>query len=164
MGRQRSHSILLKNKKKRQLRRDLLTFLDVLSLYLTVGYDLAYAWPETSQMLRQQGYLSLLSWEPKSGSLHEWLQKLEENFPVEGYRFIFASLKQLYGRGAPLSPVVKAFSKYLRRELERDFERHLRDSPVRANACLMIFFLPPTLALLFLPILNYLKGLFIGFE
>lgn len=164
MGGKKSHSILLKNQKRRQLRRDLLTFFDVLSLYLAVGYDLAFAWPESSRLLGQQESLSVLSWEPRKGSLQEWLHQTEKSFPIEEYRFIFASLKQLYGRGAPLSPVVKAFSKYLRKEFERDLERHLRDAPARANICLIVFFLPPTMALLFLPILNYLKGLFIGFE
>ena len=163
MGRKRSHSVLLNKRKKRQLRRDLLFFMDLLNLYLSVGYDLSYAWPETHRLCTEKS-LWMLRWLPKDGSLNDWLRGLEKTFPIESHRFVFGTLQQLYARGAPLTPAVKAFAHFLRKEFERDLEKHLRDCPVRANLCLMLFFLPPTLALLFLPLLNYLKGLFIGFN
>jgi hypothetical protein len=137
------------------LRRDLITFFDGLSLYLRAGYDLSYSWPE---VLRQT--------EGGRWKIHRWLggeglpprfgvrlEHLSAHYPVERHRVWFAVLKELYEQGAPLTDAVHAMAASLRAEQSRDWESFTRTLPTKANLVLLVCFLPPTLVLLFLPLL-----------
>jgi len=158
---QTNTSFLLKKRKERIFRKELLLFYEVAGLYLMAGYDLPYAWSEsmkgTGWELNQQ-----LGKAFEKETLLENLERLEKHFSLDRYRFTFGLLKQLYIQGAPLGPVLRSFSQTLRRELERDLEAHLRTAPTRANLTQMVFFLPPTLALLVLPFLQYLRRVFLS--
>lgn len=148
-----SHSILLKTRKMRCLRKQFLLFLDLLGLYVSVGYDLFYAWNEAVES-------SNLFTKPRPDeSMNNILKGLEANFSLRGYRFMFSVLRQLYSQGATLSPAIAAFAKTLRRDLERDIEGHLRTAPTLANICLLFFFLPPALGLVVFPFLQHLREL-----
>lgn len=155
-----SNSILLKGrrlKEERSLRRELILFLDLLELYISVGYDLAFAWQETLNHLKGSAHLNLnqtgtKSWEGQ-GLLHH-LKYLEQEFPIVRYRFAFTGLVQLYSRGGALTPFIQSFSRFLRQELERDLSAYIRDCPTRANVLMILFFLPPALALLLFPLIQ----------
>jgi hypothetical protein len=133
------------------LKKELLLFFDILALYVSVGYDLSYAWNEAIKS-------SELFQRPDSHqSMNTVLQNLESSFGLKSYRYTFGVLRHLYHRGASLTPAVQAFSRTLRRDLERDFEAHLRTAPTRANLCLLFFFLPPALVWILFPFLEHLR-------
>jgi hypothetical protein len=149
MGASKSKSVLLK--------KQLLLFFDVLALYVSVGYDLFYAWNEAVDS-------SELFVRPEAHqSMNTVLEELENSFPLKNYRFTFGVLRQLYSRGATLTPAIHAFSKTLRRDLEREFEAHLRTAPLRANLCLLLFFLPPALGFIAFPFLQHLRQVLFKF-
>lgn len=160
MGSLPSNSILLKwrkQKDERCLRRELILFFDLLELYISVGYDLSFAWQETLFHFKSLSHLDFNptvtnNWEDQ-GLLHH-LKRLEQTFPVERYRFGFTGLVQLYSRGGALTPFIQSFSRFLRQELERDLSGYLRDCPTRANVLMILFFLPPALALLLIPLIQ----------
>lgn len=151
MGTPSGHSVLLKAKEARQKRKELLLFFDLLGLYVSAGYDLSYAWSEAIQST------GLFLTKESNQSINSFLKYLENHFVPQEYRFTFKVLRQLYQRGATLSPAIQAFSRTLRRDLERDIEGHLRTAPTRANICLLLFFLPPALALVVFPFLQQLR-------
>jgi len=156
------HPVLLKQRKDRLQRRELLLFWDFLGLYISVGYDLAYAWPEVIKFLqtnKPESFLECFCLEKEDETLTSLLLRLEKDFEPVNHRFMFTALRQLYLKGAPLMPAIRSFSTFVRREIEQSFESHLRESPIRANICLLVFFLPPTLVLLFSPLILYLRAL-----
>lgn len=163
MAHSKNHPLLLKKKEERQLRRELLLFYEVTSLYLAAGFDLSLAWTEgmrrSSPQLKDQ-----LRETQSQETLLENLTRLENFFVISRYRFTFSLLKQLYLQGSPLAPAFKSFSRFLRTELERDLEAHLRVTPTRVNLIQIAFFLPATLALLFVPFLMHLSLVFLGAE
>jgi len=156
MGVPSGRSVLLKSRHVRKKRKELLLFFELLALYVSAGYDLFYAW---AQSVEASGVFL----KPKAHqSMNSLLKDLESHFDLENYRFTFSVLRQLYHQGATLAPALQAFSRALRRDLERDIEAHLRIAPTRANICLLFFFLPPALVLVVFPFLRHL-GQFIFF-
>ncbi|MFM8269730.1 MAG: hypothetical protein ACKN9V_06025 [Pseudomonadota bacterium] len=153
MGASKHYSVLLKTKAKRRLARRLLLFFEMLGLYVSAGYDLSYAWIEavdSSEIFAQPN---------AHESMNDILRELENKFQLSNYRFTFSVLRQLYSRGASLGPALQSFSRTLRRDLEREIEGHLREAPIRANISLLLFFLPPALALVIIPLLEHLRAL-----
>jgi len=151
----------LLKRRRRLLRRDLIGFLDALSLQLQVGYDLAYGWPETLAALDSQlgpdmrTFLRPLDDEAMSATL----TRLAGAYPVEAHRHWFHALLDRYVSGASVLESVRAIATYLRKEQERDFEAHCRTLPSKLNVLLILFFLPPTFLLLFVPlILEIIQG------
>ena len=145
----------LRPKARRRWRRDLIRFWDGLALHLRVGYELGYAWRETlsaSQFMLPAFRDRLLPGEEES--TRDCLARLTASFPFSEYRLWFSILGELYAQGAGLTDVVEGIAASLRREQERDLEAHCRTLPTRANIWLLIFFLPPALALLFVPLLD----------
>jgi len=149
MGTSKRESVLLKKR--------LLLFFDVLALYVSVGYDLFYAWNEATESSELFGKPDVQQ------SMNAILWDLEKSFNLKTYRFTFGVLRQLYSRGASLTPAIQAFSKTLRRDLERDIEAHLRTAPLRAGLCLLFFFLPPALAFIVFPFLHHLRAIIFRF-
>lgn len=139
----------LTRKKERQLKKELLFFLEVTNLYLSLGYDLSYAW-NLALKKKQPGAVQTVS--------EELLEK-ETQFSLKKYRVFFGVLRQLYQRGAALIPVIDTFSRVVRKDLEKDLEAHLRKVPVEANVLLLVFFIPPALLILILPFLFSLQDL-----
>lgn len=134
---------------KRRRRRDLselLVRLDLLSLYLGAGFDLSYAWGEATGSA--------------PGPVAGELDRLARTYPNPVHRVWFASLRDLYGQGAPVQPLVAAFADYLRKERARDMEVFARELPTRANLLLLLFFLPAAFLLLFAPLLLQLGQAF----
>jgi len=153
-------SLLLKNRDRR-LRRDLIHFFEALVLYLQVGYDLAYAWPETLGLLSETVSEELLeNLRPISddGGMAAVLARISQKYVVPGHRLWFRMLSELYSSGAPLMDAVHAITFTLRHEQQREIESHQRLLPSRVNTALILFFLPATFLLLFTPLLLHLKG------
>lgn len=163
MADSKSHSLLLSKKAERHLRRELLLFFQVTGLYLSAGLDLSLAWTEGIRELGAELKEHLQEIQGQE-TLLENLARLEQFFVIPRYRFTFSLLKQLYLQGSPLCPAFKSFSRFLRTELERDLEAHLRATPTRANLLQIAVFLPATLALVFLPFLTHLRAAFFGAE
>jgi hypothetical protein len=147
-------------RRERRLRHDLIYFLEALSLHLQCGFELSYSWPETLAAVAME-------LEPRlQAALHgdgekpmgDKLRDLAANYPVPSHRMWFSVLAELYSSGAPLVEAVQAISQALRREQSRDLETHCRNLPTKANVCLLLFFLPPTLLLLFVPLVLELSG------
>jgi hypothetical protein len=144
----------------RRRRRELIGFLDSLTLFLSVGYDLAYGWQESVRMLGKSGLEILhrtLSSEGMGITSH--LERLARAYPDVDSRPWFAVIKDIYLRGAPMTPLIRTAADALRREEERDFQNHCRTLPTRIHTLLIIFFLPPALAFLTLPLLVFLDRL-----
>lgn len=147
--------VLLK-KTARRRRQRLAHFFEVLSLYLEAGLDLAYAWPRAWEALEgNDDFLRMREGESVSAAL----ERLAATYPEPGHALWFSVVGELYGRGAGLRDGVQAAARALRAEQNRALDAHCRKLPMRANVILMIFFLPPTLVLLFAPLLSaLLKG------
>jgi hypothetical protein len=148
---------LLTNKREcRRRRRDLIEFLDALSLYLRVGWDLGHAWRETLATLDSHFASDLSSWlchaEDSRENLMRIWQHLSQNYPDTSHRVWFSAIENLYRNGAGMGEVIQAISSTLRKEQERDLENHCRLLPTKVNVCLILFFLPPTLVWLFAPL------------
>lgn len=139
----------LTRKKDRQLKKDLLFFLEVTNLYLSLGYDLSYAW--NLALKRKQMHVVQ--------AVSEDLSEKETHFSLKKYRIFFGVLRQLYQRGGALIPAIDTFSRVVRKDLEKDLEAHLRKVPVEANVFLLVFFIPPALLILLLPFLFSLQDL-----
>lgn len=138
------------------MRFDLIHFFDALSLYLQAGYDLSYSWPETHKALVAEMTPTLkeaLSPSKAEEGMVHVLTRLCENFPIVCHRMWFSILKELYVNGAGLNEAVAAIGATLRKEHERDLESHFRNLPTKINVLLLIFFLPPTMLLIFAPLL-----------
>lgn len=145
----------LLKKRERRLRRDLIRFLDLIALHLQGGYDLGYAWPETVRALSAElepGIAGLLSPAAHEG-IAPLLERLEKGYPVAEHRLWFSVIARLYEEGAGLHEPVTAIAATLRKELERDLERHCRNLPSRTNILLLLFYFPAVALLLFIPLL-----------
>ena len=161
-----SFGILLNHSTKarqvRRVRRELIQFCDSLLLFLGCGYDLAYSWTETLRASTQSNSLPQIRPELSlSGvGLTQHLNHLTANFCHAQFRQWFGIFEDAYKTGSPMIPIITAFAQNLRREQERDFEEHCRNLPTRTNVLLLLFFLPPTLLLIFSPLLSHFGRLF----
>jgi hypothetical protein len=149
---------LLERRVERRRRSRLLSFTQGLSLYLQVGYDLHYSWQKMMEVrgLEMEDCLRL----DVSEGIATRLGILSEEYPAEEHRLWFSVLSDLYRAGGGLAPAVLAISTHLRREQERDLEAHCQTLPTRMNVVLILFFLPPTLLLLFYPLVAEILTLF----
>jgi hypothetical protein len=147
---------LKKQKNLRDYRHGLVQFFEALFLNLSSGYELSYAWKETLLALSKdlpQGLSKALSATEEDQSMALILRHLSENYAVLTHRIWFQTLRELYESGAGLSEAVRGIALTLRKEHERDLENHIRNLPTKLNVCMILFFFPPTLALLFFPLL-----------
>lgn len=145
-------SILL-TRKERRWRRELGLFVEALSLQLAAGFDLGYGWSEALASLREEISAEHLAWlSPEGEGPVRSLTRLAKEYPVSGARVWFAALRDLYASGAALGPAVGAMATYLRKEQEAALEEHCRELPTKINVLLILFFLPPTFLLLFVPL------------
>lgn len=144
--------ILLK-RKERRWRRELILFVEALSLHLSAGLDLGFSWPETLASLACEISPELRAWlDPEEESVGRLLNRLAGDYPFSEHRLWFAALRDLHGSGAALGQAVSAMAAFLRREQEAALETHARELPTKINVLLLLFFLPPTFLLLFLPL------------
>jgi len=153
---------LLKIRRHRRLQLEFNDFLSILILYLSAGFELTYAWRETLNLMQERisSELKSLLLVAQNESLNERLLKISEIYPIIETRVWFSVLSELYLTGGPLLEAIKAFSKSVRNSLKNDIEYHLRTIFTKTNILMLLFFLPPTLILIFIPIL---KSLFIEF-
>lgn len=135
---------------RRARRRDLIRFLEALALFLQCGFDLSYSWP-TAIGGAESVPEPLRDTAGEGMAAH--LTRLSETYPDPEHRLWFSVLRQLYEQGAGLTDAVLAIGSTLREEQNRDWERHCRTLPTKINVLLILFFLPPTLVLLFVPLL-----------
>ena len=150
--------LIPKRKKARLWRHQLMQFLDALSLYLQAGYDLAYGWPETHRALKAElcpglGKELEFSRGGEEEGILALLSRLAMHYPDPGHRLWFSVLKELYSSGAGLGEAVRAMASHLRHEHYRDLDAHCRNLPIKINVLVLLFFLPPSLLLLFTPLL-----------
>lgn len=143
------------SRQRRRVRRDLSRFLEVISLYLEVGYDFASAWDGASQQIGSgldplaAQVLHLGEGESFSGHL----EHLAATYPIESHRLWFSVFSELYGSGAAMKDIVFAAGDVLRKEHLREIDLHCAAYPRQAQILLLLFFLPPAFFLLFAPIL-----------
>ena len=159
-----SFSLLLKSNGQRELRRGLIYFLEGLSLHLQGGYEFSYSWAETIKMMSHELPIPLrneLTLESSSeGGLNQLLTRLAMSYPTESHRIWFAVLQKLYLSGAGLVDGTLGLAQTLRSEEERDLKHHLKTLPTKINITLILFFLPATFLLLFVPLLINLANNF----
>jgi hypothetical protein len=149
-----SRPFFLKATRRRE-RRNLIHFLQGLSLLVTAGYDLSFAWPEAIQMVRgdlDEDWVDELHWSGEPG-LAAHLDTLSVCYRDQRHRPWFGVLKDLYIQGGGLGEAISAVADTLRDEQKRDLDGHLRELPIRLNLLILLFFLPPSLLLLFVPLL-----------
>lgn len=138
-----NHLFLLR-RRRRELAR-WLRFLQEIGVFLDCGYELGYAWERLSKR------------DLPNGSIHAELQRLaREGEPIE-LRPWFEGLAVLQRSGSALIPYLTAFTQRLSDELRREMDRHVRSLPLRLNVLLLLFCLPPLLALIFTPLLSALS-------
>ncbi len=147
---------LLLTRIRRRDRRELIFFLDSLSLFLLGGFELGYAWEETLQLGEGGAFLKRKDGE----STAELLERMAENYPNPDHRLWFRVLGELYKSGAPLAEAIPAMANAIRQEGQRELDDHCRTLPMRLNVGLILFFLPPVLLLLFAPLLQEILGAF----
>lgn len=147
-------------KRRREVRRDLLVFLDALYLYLLGGYELEFAWRTALGELAPsfgRDFAALADLPPDS-RLAPKLRQLSHRFPLADCQTWFALLADLHERGATQSDFVSAFAGLVRAEERSDWERHARELPTKLNLCLLVFFLPAAFVVLFGPFLLAMLG------
>lgn len=140
---------------KRRLRADLIHFFEGVAIHIHCGYDLAYAWNEVLRGVGQvmaPAFVTLMLFQD-GGTLADTLNRLSNSYPDPSHRLWFTILAQLYMQGAGMSEAVTAAAETLDREQARDLDNHCRTLPGRLNLRILLFFLPPTLLLLFCPLL-----------
>lgn len=156
--------LLKKSNAQRELRRGLIYFLEGLSLHLQGGYEFSYSWNETLKMMSHelpsplQKELALES--SSEGGVNQLLMRLAMRYPTESHRIWFSVLQRLYLSGAGLVDGTLGLAQSLRLEEERDLKHHLKTLPTKINITLILFFLPATFLLLFVPILINLANNF----
>jgi hypothetical protein len=151
-----NRAVLLNAKQRRRWRRDLIAFFDAVTLFLVAGFDLSYSWPSALQFLANRLNPDLrgqLAVDPQRGlGLADHFQRLEQQYPDPSHRLWFGVLAKLYGGGAGMAEVISSLNRTLRIEQQRELETLSRALPLRANLVLLVFFLPPALILLFVPL------------
>ncbi len=145
----------LKTKEKREARHGLVQFFEALFMNLSSGFELSYAWRETLSILSKElpPFLSKELELVESESFSVLLDKLGSSYSSVEHRIWFQTISELYQSGAGLTEAVRGVALTLRKEHERDLENHIRALPTKLNVCMLLFFLPPTLAVLFFPLL-----------
>ena len=143
---------------RRKRRRDLIQFMEALSVFLFCGFDLSFSWPETLKTFGAESDSDLAQWlTPGPAGITHDLNRLGRTYPEVSHRLWFSVLSELYQSGAGISEAVVAIAQNLRREQERELDVHGRTLPTRINVILILCFLPPTLASLFIPLLLELQ-------
>lgn len=140
---------LLGSKKERGFKKDLLFFLELTKLYLSVGFDLSTAWELSQPSNQNEG----------NQTVFEELFRMEMSCCFKKYRIFFGILRQLYQQGGALIPALDTFCRIIRKDLEKDLEAQLRRLPTEANLLLIVFFIPPALFLLLMPFLFHFQNL-----
>lgn len=149
----------LLSKPARRRRKELAHFFESLGLYLEAGLDIGYAWPQTLAALRDElGAVASLLALPDGESITALLGRLGREYPQTEHALWFSVLAELYERGAGLREGVQAAARTLREEHQRALEAHCQRLPMRTNVLMLLFFLPPTLLLLFAPLLYELSS------
>lgn len=139
---------------QRRARHELSLFLEATAISLKGGFDLAHAWPHTLSQLGDRLENVRPSLMPSiDDSFALFLKSLSRNYPVREHRLWFTTIAELYESGGSLSPLLKAISKNLREEEERDWQNHVKNLPIRMSLILALFFLPAALLLVFSPLL-----------
>lgn len=127
------------------------------------GFDLSYAWREALENTRGSVPNSLLlelSFQKEEDGVGQVLERLAASFSIPRFRIWFSILLELYGKGAGLVEPMNGILRALRKEQEREVEIFIRGLPLRVNVALLIFFLPPALGLVFMPLLlQFVSGL-----
>lgn len=135
--------------------RSLLRFLECVSLFILAGYDLSFAWHEATATLSPQIQTPV----GKGEGFGERLLDLSRHYPLVARRVWFRALHDLYTQGAPLSEALDGVTRALRLDQEVALEAFTRDLPLRVNVLLIVWLIPPTLWLLFWPLLGALETL-----
>lgn len=144
-------SFFLERDYRRRL-EGLVAFLDQVLILTEAGYELSYGWEEASRIL---GHL----FEGRAeGTFRDRLEQVAALAPAD-WRPWFAALWSLYREGGPLLPFLSALQEALRDRLRQEGEIYGRRLPFRLNLILLLFALPPLLALLFVPWLAALPPL-----
>lgn len=123
-------------------------------MHLSAGYDLSYSWQETLRNFRDEISPELyqqLALQEGEGVARR-ISALSSNYPINSHRLWFATICDLYASGAGLCQAVGAMATFLRKEHESSLEEHCRTLPAKTNVLLLLFFLPPTLWLLLVPL------------
>ena len=139
----------------RRVRRELIQFLEALWLYVQGGYELAFGWSkvlesgaaEVSETLRHE-----LTQKEEVASFTDLLGVLGSRFSLKEYRIWFQVLRELYTGGAGLSQFLEAMINSLREAERLEIELHCRRLPSRISIATLLFFLPPAMMLLFVPL------------
>lgn len=154
--------ILLKQKKERCFRHGVIVFFESLSMHLVAGLEMAYAWEQALSSLHATIPQELQQLLQKKGGegMGEVFQRLSLQYPTVQHRLWFSVLNELYQSGAGMVEIVRSLAHTLRDEQSRDLETHLRNLPVKMNVVLILFFFPPTILLIFAPLLLELTHLF----
>lgn len=157
-----SLKLLLKKKNERAMRHGLILYLESLSLHLAAGFEMRYAWDETFAALKNEFPVDLVALlEIRTGEgMQDVFQRLTDTYPTSAHRLWFSVLLELYQSGAGMVEVVKSVAETLRSEQANDLETHVRNLPTLMNIILILFFFPPTLLLVFAPLLFELTHLF----
>lgn len=140
------------------MRNELVRYLEWVLLYLSAGYELGFAWEQTRLQVPLELIPELLpfleSAESQSGhSISKRLRWFSEHLPYDEMRMWFGAIEKLYQSGAGLSGPLRAAIRTLRNSEAQDLEQHLRALPGKVNVLMLIFFIPPTLVLMLLPLL-----------
>ncbi len=147
-----AREILLRARRLRRFRADLTRFLDLLGVALRAGFDLAFAWDEALRAVPDGECRRFLDRVPDEG-VTDSLLRVARGLPLSEGQVWFSILTHLYLSGGGLREAVEAFAETLRREEERELDRHCRELPRRANLVFLLFFFPAAALLLFLPLL-----------
>ncbi|MBI4403042.1 MAG: hypothetical protein HY537_02705 [Deltaproteobacteria bacterium] len=155
---------MLSAKRHRRLRKELSHFFHSLSLFFLAGYDMAYGWPETLKLLNSELSEDLKQWLklPDAESLVSLLERLAMQFPVTSCRTWFSVLRELYVSGSPLNEAVGNIALTLSEEHLRELDCHCRTLPTKINILMLLFFLPPVMILLFVPLITEMMRILPG--
>jgi hypothetical protein len=130
------------------------------SLYVSVGFDLAYAWSKTLENLHDDFQKDFCEWaNVKEDSFSRFLLSAADSIPYGEWKVWFESLHELYMGGLAQREFLEAFSENLQEEQSRELETHVRTLPQKINILLILFFLPPVFFLLMAPLVVQLVGL-----
>jgi hypothetical protein len=111
-------------------------------LYLSVGYDLSFAWEKAG------GY----SKEKVSVVTH--LKDLAETEPNAQNRIWFQVILGIYQSNGPLLEVFQGFIDCLNQQRELALLSFTQSLPLKLNLCLLGFFFPPQMVLLLTPLVS----------
>ncbi len=154
--------LLRKRRTLRRERQDLALFLLANSAMIRSGWDLAFAWSKTLELLQKELTPDFYARFACRGPLgfQGFLEQFAQDYPLPEYRIWFGLLAEHYASGASLEPALRAFLKTLEGDCERDWQAHVRALPLLTTLVLAVFFLVPALALVFVPLVYELTESF----